>query len=123
MEFVEVNSVEYPMKYGHISLKKYMYKYGLKKLIELDQLLGKITIEDMPGFVKAGFDTGAKILGDEPPFSQDQINDLLESHLWLEAAAMEAFAKSIERPVKPHSKSDNGEAQKEPEPAEIDAGN
>jgi len=98
MIFVTIEGVDYPMKYGHITLKKYMHKYGLKKLVELEQLPGKLTVEDMPGFVKSGFDTAAKILGENAPFSLDQVNDLLESNLWLETVALEVFAKSIERP-------------------------
>lgn len=103
------------MKYGHFALKKYMHKYGLKKLVDLEKLPGMITIDDMPGFVKAGFDTAAKVLEQDAPFSADDIAMLLEKHLWLEMVCVEAFAESIQRPGT--ATEEEADETPEPEPA------
>lgn len=112
MTTVTIDGVSYGMKYGHSALKKFMHKYGLKKMMELGDLPNRLLIDDMPDFVKAGFDTWAKTEERGEPFSKDEIKDLLDSHLWLETAALEAFAKSIERPK-------IGEEEEEKEPKEI----
>jgi len=119
MYYVEIDGESYPMKYGHSALKSFMHKYGLKKFIQLQELPGLITIDDMPNFVKAGFDTGAKVLDSPLPFTKDEVNELLEKNLWLETAAIEAFTDSFERPGR-RAKDDD----KQGEEAETDeAGN
>lgn len=98
MQFIEINGESIPMHYGILTLKSYMSKYKLKRIMDIGQLGEKLTIDDMPGFVKAGFDTAAKIAKDEPPFTLDEVEMLLEEHLWLATAAMEVFGKSVSRP-------------------------
>ena len=114
MFFVEIDGTTYGMKYGHSSLKKFMHQYNLKRLVELEQLPGKLTVEDMPAFVKAGFDTAAKVQGETEPFTPDEVADLLENNLWLETAAIEAFAASISRPA---TRKDEEGDEPQPEPA------
>lgn len=113
MTFVEINGTSYAMKYGHAALKKFMHKYGLKRMVELGDLPNKLTVDDMPLFIRCGFDTGAKVQGEEPPFTTEQVEELLEENLWLETAALEAFAESVQRPAK--------SGEKAPEAAEIEA--
>lgn len=115
MYIVEIDGKTYPMKYGHMALRTYMKKYNLKRFIDLEKLPQQLTVEDMPGFVKAGFDTAAKILDSSPPFSEAEINDLLEKHLWLELATMEAFAESINRPKAAQEESEGEAVTPEPE--------
>lgn len=104
MTFIEINGVSKPIHYGHSVLKKYMAKYGLKKFIELGRLIEMLAIDDMPKFIKDGFDTAAKIAGGNSPYSIDEVEALLEENVWLESEAIEAFAKCIQRPKKPEEK-------------------
>lgn len=100
MTFVEIGGEMYPMKYGHAALKRFMHKYKLKKMVQLGELPNMLEIDDMPQFIKAGFDTAAKVQQSEPPFSLAEVEELLEENLWLETASLEAFADSIQRPAR-----------------------
>lgn len=98
MNFVQIEEASYPIHYGHSVLKKMMAKYGLKKFIELGKLVEMLEINDMPKFIKDGFDTGAKVLGNESPFTLVEVEEILEKNVWLESEALEVFAKCIQRP-------------------------
>jgi hypothetical protein len=101
MHIVTIKGREYPMKYGHSALRHYMHKYGLKKIVDSAEVLNRLTISDMPGFVKAGFDGAAKSIGEPAPFELEEVEGLLEDHLWLEAEAITAFGLSLQNPNSP----------------------
>lgn len=113
---VTIEGKEYGMKYGHSALKNLMHKHKLKRFGEIALIPEKLEMSDMPDFVKAGFDTWAKTIGEEPPFTEKEIEELLEEHVWLELVAIEAFTASIERPQSGEEPKGESETDKSEEP-------
>lgn len=99
MQYIEIDGQTYPIKYGFSVIRRFMAKYKLKKLMDLAQLPALLEMDDLPAFVHAGLETGARVDGNKTPFTVAEVEELLDIHLWLSSKAFEAFAQDIQPPA------------------------
>lgn len=98
MQYISIDGNQYPFKFGFSGMKKLMARYKLRSIAQLATLQDVLPVDDVPLFVKMGFDTGALIASEAQPFSLEEVETLLDRHLWLIPTAFQVFGEELQAP-------------------------
>lgn len=91
MNYVEVNGEQLPVKFGYKVVRKAMAKFGLKKWSDWVQIPSVAGIEDIPIILLGALQTGAKSLGEVCSYTNEDIENILDTHPYLVTQIWEIF--------------------------------
>lgn len=97
-KFITIDGKAYGVKFGHGAIMKWLKNVGLKRYVDIVHIPEKLSMSQVPEFVKDGFDSWAQINNQEEPFTQAEVNKLLEKHFWITPQVMTAFGESLSAP-------------------------
>ena len=93
MNYLNINGVDYPIKYGRAALDKVLKMAGAKDLSDAAKI-DKLPLNKWGDFIHAGLETGAKI-EEVDVLGLEDVNEALDLDLTLYTSAQAAFAKDL----------------------------